>query len=133
MSECFECGNVATYKHHIIPRLLGGTKTVALCGTCHAKAHFKTHWKTGELTALALRKRREAGLKNGGNVPFGFDLVDNKLVPNKQEAESVALIHSLRKEGLSLREIIAELQVRGIKTKTGKEQWNPQVIRDILK
>jgi hypothetical protein len=39
MKICFECGNIATENHHIVPKSLGGTKTVPLCSTCHMKVH----------------------------------------------------------------------------------------------
>ena len=37
--ECIECGSVATEQHHVIPKSMGGTSTVPLCGTCHARVH----------------------------------------------------------------------------------------------
>ena len=39
MKECFECGKEATEEHHVIPKSLGGTKTVPLCTKCHMKVH----------------------------------------------------------------------------------------------
>ncbi len=36
---CFECDGPAEYNHHVIPQILGGTKTVPLCGTCHSLVH----------------------------------------------------------------------------------------------
>jgi 5-methylcytosine-specific restriction endonuclease McrA len=39
MEKCFECGNSATENHHVIPKSLGGTKTVPLCSSCHMKVH----------------------------------------------------------------------------------------------
>ena len=36
---CFECGAPATERHHVVPASLGGTKTIPLCGECHAKVH----------------------------------------------------------------------------------------------
>lgn len=39
MEECFECGNPATENHHVIPKSLGGSKTVPLCSVCHMKVH----------------------------------------------------------------------------------------------
>jgi hypothetical protein len=36
---CFECGDKATEKHHMIPQSLGGTKTIDLCSKCHCKIH----------------------------------------------------------------------------------------------
>lgn len=39
MEKCFECENPATENHHVIPKSLGGTKTVPLCSLCHMKVH----------------------------------------------------------------------------------------------
>lgn len=36
---CFECDGPAAHQHHVVPRARGGTRTVPLCGECHAKAH----------------------------------------------------------------------------------------------
>lgn len=38
-NKCFECGDIATEQHHIIPQVYGGTKTVPLCSSCHMKVH----------------------------------------------------------------------------------------------
>ncbi|MBQ5613432.1 MAG: hypothetical protein IIU82_00250, partial [Tidjanibacter sp.] len=54
---CFECGAPATERHHIVPASLGGTKTVPLCGICHAKIHDvdgKRRTRIAELTKAAL-------------------------------------------------------------------------------
>jgi hypothetical protein len=37
--KCFECGEKATEKHHMVPKSLGGTKTIDLCSKCHCKVH----------------------------------------------------------------------------------------------
>lgn len=39
MENCFECGEIATEQHHVIPKVLGGKKTVPLCTACHMKVH----------------------------------------------------------------------------------------------
>jgi hypothetical protein len=39
MKTCFECGREATENHHVIPKSLGGTKTIPLCTICHMKVH----------------------------------------------------------------------------------------------
>lgn len=37
--KCYECGKKAEEKHHIVPKTLGGTKTIPLCSKCHCKIH----------------------------------------------------------------------------------------------
>jgi hypothetical protein len=39
MENCFECGELATEDHHVIPQVMGGMKTVPLCSSCHMKVH----------------------------------------------------------------------------------------------
>ena len=66
---CFECGAPATERHHIVPASLGGTKTIPLCGTCHAKVHDisgQRRNQLAELTKKSLEKRKELIEKNGG-------------------------------------------------------------------
>ena len=61
---CFECGAPATERHHIVPASLGGTKTVTLCGICHAKIHDvdgKRRTKIAELTKAALDAKKARG------------------------------------------------------------------------
>ena len=61
---CFECGAPATERHHIVPASLGGTKTVPLCGICHAKIHDvdgKRRTKIAELTKAALDAKKARG------------------------------------------------------------------------
>ena len=61
---CFECGAPATERHHIVPASLGGTKTVPLCGICHAKIHAvdgKRRTRIAELTKAALDAKKARG------------------------------------------------------------------------
>ena len=61
---CFECGAPATERHHIVPASLGGTKTVPLCGICHAKIHDvdgKRRTRIAELTKAALDAKKARG------------------------------------------------------------------------
>ncbi len=32
MTTCFECDSPAEQDHHVVPRVLGGQRTVPLCG-----------------------------------------------------------------------------------------------------
>lgn len=38
-ARCFDCGSPADHAHHVVPRSLGGTKTVPLCNPCHRLVH----------------------------------------------------------------------------------------------
>jgi DNA invertase Pin-like site-specific DNA recombinase len=81
-------------------------------------------------TALAFKKSQS---KRVGTVPFGHDLAPDgeTLVKNPAEQEAICLILELRKNGLSLRKIKAELEAHGFKTKQART-WSPKVVRSIL-
>jgi hypothetical protein len=40
VKQCFECGTTEDLnEHHVVPRSRGGTKTIALCYSCHCRSH----------------------------------------------------------------------------------------------
>jgi putative DNA-invertase from lambdoid prophage Rac len=45
------------------------------------------------------------GIYNGGKRPFGYDVVDNRLVPNADEQAALARMKALRKKAKPFREI----------------------------
>ncbi len=49
---CFECGDRADAAHHVVPRSLGGTKTIPLCTSCHKTIHA-----TGQELSIGLLSR----------------------------------------------------------------------------
>lgn len=60
--RCFECNRKANHAHHIIPKSLGGERTIPLCEKCHGKIHsldFKNH---GTLTKIGIERARENGV-----------------------------------------------------------------------
>jgi hypothetical protein len=62
---CFECGNPADHEHHVIPRVLGGTKTVPLCEKCHGLIHDRHFVHHRELTKKGLVQAKERGRIGG--------------------------------------------------------------------
>ena len=85
-------------------------------------------------TKAALKHKRGKGERLGGTIPFGYSLVEgSRLQAAPEELQTIRFIHRLRRQGMSLRAIIAELHRNGIKTKTGKEKWSPQVVQEILR
>ena len=129
---CFECGEMAEYQHHVIPKSKGGKRTVPLCGVCHAKVHGRLALHTAELTRDALLIRREAGIKTGGDVPFGFKVRAGKLYRHAEEQKAVRLILDLSEKGESLRGICRALKDAGIPRRDGLLTWHHQVVSDIL-
>lgn len=119
---CFECDATENlHHHHVVPRSLGGTKTIPLCERCHSLVHSKDFTSTGALTSKAMQKKKAQGLYTGGRAPFGFKLGDDgeTLVPNPAEVEIILCAQELRRDGHSLRGISAELAERGMLTRNG--------------
>lgn len=70
---CVNCGKIATNKHHIIPKSLGGTdresNLVFLCDECHGKIHGIEYGNGilshSELTKIGLQKAKLSGKRVG--------------------------------------------------------------------
>jgi len=85
-----------------------------------------------ERTVTAMQFKKSKG-ELVGSVPFGYDLdVDGvNLVENPAEQEVLKLIHELRQQGESLRQIAAELTRRNIAPKKGAG-WSHSTIQRIV-
>jgi hypothetical protein len=132
--KCFECGGESAADHHVVPRSRGGTKTVPLCGVCHAKAHHRRkNMATSGLIKDAMARKKHAG-ERVGKIPFGFDLAADgiQLVKNAGEQEVLDLVRQLRESGESMRAIATELNSRQISTKDGRRNWSHSTIQSIL-
>ena len=134
-ANCFECGQKAVRRHHVVPRVRGGRKTIPLCDICHMKIHSLTSLDTIYLTSFALARKRANNEKTGGHVPYGWRLdADGKhLVEDAHEQKAVRLIRDRREKGCTLRAICLELEAEGYRTKTGKRTWQPKVVKFILR
>jgi hypothetical protein len=64
---------------------------------------------------------------------MGYDCVNGEVVIVPDQAEVVRKIFDLYLQGLSLGQIKSYLESEGIKTVTGKDDWNAKTIRDMLK
>jgi hypothetical protein len=66
MEECIECKSMINLQHHhVIPRSMGGTATVLLCGNCHGKIHGLDFTNHGLLIRSGLNQARKKGIKLG--------------------------------------------------------------------
>ena len=82
-----------------------------------------------ERTKDALQAKKARGEKTGGNVPFGFNEVNGKLIRNEEEQAIISEIKTLKNKGLSLRKIAEALNEKGIVTKNGKTWTATQIQR----
>ncbi len=75
-----------------------------------------------ERTRDKMLASRRKGLWTGGRPVLGYDVLDKRLVLNKEEAEQVRAIFALYLELGSLLPVVDELKRRGWKTKTWTNQ-----------
>lgn len=130
---CFECDtDVDLASHHVVPRSLGGTRTVHLCPKCHAKVHNLKNISHPRLTKEALAKMKANG-KRISRTPYGYDLADDgvSLVENAKEQKGIRTMIDLRKQGFSLPRICRVLDMRGFIPKR-KHSWGHASVRGIL-
>jgi site-specific DNA recombinase len=64
---------------------------------------------------------------------MGYDCIDGEIVIVLVQADIVGNIFDLYLQVLSLGQIKSYLESKGIKTVTGKDDWNAKTIRDMLK
>lgn len=88
---CFDCAQTAQHKHHVVPRVLGGTRTIPLCPACHGKVHGRDFTHHRALTVAGLAKARACGVQLGR--------------PNVHGPETIRRVRELRTQGLSMRAI----------------------------
>lgn len=123
MPLCFECNKESEHQHHVVPRALGGTKTVDLCSECHGKAHGEQGFRrTAELARIGYdRWKTGKQTRRGGNAPYGFQVsATGKLEPNAAEEEIIQYARKLRANGASARFIAKQLNDRGWFSRSGK-------------
>lgn len=88
----------------------------------------------GERTRAAMDHLRRLGRRISRYAPYGWDLSasGDVLTPNEAEQDVIRLVARLRAEGVTLRGIADELEVRGISTKLGAPRWSAKVLRDLI-
>lgn len=86
----------------------------------------------GERTKATMAHMKANGLRVGA-VPFGSDLAADgrTLVPNAKEQAIIGQVRDLQATGLSLRRIAAELNARGVGSKTGRT-WSHVTVSGLI-
>ena len=104
---------VATERHEELTRIIN---------------HYRTHLVGGKIRA-SLQERLAQGLC-AGNVKLGERADEHGVLsPNDQELEAVALVQSLRADGLSVYEVEALLADLGIRCRSGRVPSIPTISR----
>jgi DNA invertase Pin-like site-specific DNA recombinase len=80
--------------------------------------------------ALAAKRARN---ERAGGVPYGYRLAADRktLLPHKAERTVIETVRGLRRDGLSLRAIVAECARRGVVSRSGRALGKTQVERMI--
>jgi hypothetical protein len=129
--SCFDCQDQAVHAHHVVPRSLGGTKTVFLCADCHGKVHNRNFIDSSALVKNALAKRRKKGFWHGV-APYGYELESGKLKRKPSEYKVLKLIISLDDKGMNNGKIRDELNRRGLAKRNGKV-WDTRSVWQTIK
>jgi len=87
--KCFDCGGTdEIHQHHVVPRSLGGTKTIPLCLLCHAKVHSRKSMSSAILIKKGLAKKIKEGYKLGRpRYGYKFNQDRTKEIPAPKEYE----------------------------------------------
>lgn len=83
----------------------------------------------GERTAAVMRHKAEQGEYTGGQVPYGYRLVEGALVEVEAEQAVLSAAREAKRAGLTLRAIARELEARGLLSRTGRPFAPTQVAR----
>ena len=83
-------------------------------------------------TKAAMAVKRERGERVSGAIPYGYTLAPDgvQLVANEREQEVIALVLSLRADGVSFRRIVDHLN-NGITSRTGN-RWHLRQVQNII-
>jgi site-specific DNA recombinase len=94
------------------------------------------HAYSKDLSRAALRghlKNADAGLWNGGPAPFGYRVVDQKLIIDPETAPwATWIFRTYADRDVSLNYIAGELTRQGIPTPRGGRFWTPRTVAFIL-
>ena len=136
--KCFECGTEECIQHHhVVPRSVGGTKTIPLCSICHGKVHGIKRDKqinVSELTKAGIARARAAGKQIGNPKLKKHSAVGRATVQRLANEFALSLgpeMIILREDsGLSWRKLADNLNHQGIKTRHGY-QWQGSNVRNV--
>lgn len=120
-ARCFECSDLASEMHHVIPQSRGGTKTVPLCGACHDLVHDRMRGRRDDISALtsaALQAKKARGERLGR--------------PRKLPVEVRARIFDDSRDGKSMNSIANQLTAEGICTAHGGQRWYASTVQRVL-
>ena len=127
MKKCFECekteDQIEVHDHHVVPRSMGGVKTIPLCYVCHAIVHDRSAVSIKELTKAALQNKKSRG-ERVGTIPYGFKMGEgSKLVECPHAQDVLSMVRNFRADKMTWDQITIELNTQGIYNRKG-QPWN---------
>jgi hypothetical protein len=131
MKKCFECGEEANHEHHVVPKSLGGTKTVLLCETHHGLIHDLNFLNHKELIVNKLKENKNNNKKYTKIAPYGYKWKGDKMFINKNEQKIINIILSL-KDKLSTVKIAKYLNDEDIQGRN-KKPFSQMLVWKIIK
>jgi hypothetical protein len=134
MNTCFECGSSKRLNnHHVVPKTLGGTKTIQLCEKCHGLVHGRT-FDTTFLTKIAMSKKRKQNYIISGYIPFGYkkSVCGKKLTKIPAQQKIIKYIVKMRKNKETLTAIANMMKRNKVKTALGGK-WAANTVLGIIK
>ncbi len=133
MDKCFECEKEAEHYHHVVPKVLGGTKTIPLCNYCHGLVHDRDFTHHKNLTKNGIQKLKISNKKFSRYPPYGyyFDDEDNII---KEDKEQIILnkIKDLLEDGKDYKQICLILTEKGLLNRDNKP-WLPSTMWLLIK
>lgn len=132
--KCFECGKPAIQKHHIVPRIRGGKRTIPMCDTCHGKIHGTKGMSISVLTKEGLATAKQRGVKFGNPNPAVAakkGCQGNIAAAKEHHRDILPLARKLRKAGWTLTQIGDTLTYLRMLTRRGKA-WSATAVMRLL-
>jgi site-specific DNA recombinase len=102
----------------------------AIAVTLSAWARYESEHKGARIKAARVQQAL-AGKFHGGMRPYGFESDGYALRP--EEAREIVRMYEQIVAGVSLRQIVKDLNTRGIPTATGRGLWTSVAVRDIIR
>jgi uncharacterized protein YlaI len=120
-NKCFECDS--TYfiqNHHVIPKSLGGNRTIPLCADCHSKIHNRNLMN---MQTLAIQARKKKPVMGGRPKKIKLSFSEEDKIKKKTE--------SIKKLENEIKEINSKLDLEN----KVKEIYNDKtiVVKDACK
>ena len=128
--KCFECGQSAMHRHHVVPRSLGGRNTVWLCESCHGLVHG-ADLRTSALTSKAMKRIAARGGRVGRYPHFGYRLTrTGKMAADESEQAVIREIVQMTQLGKSPAEICRIMNSSGSRCRY--RTWRVAMVEKIL-